>query len=106
MCILSKLKNFIIKSYKVNGVKSVYKIAGSTLLNSLSRKRNLALLIPKPIVRKWNMAAFFFSSQDKGLFLQGKVLYMCCSLFQIESWENWSKYWFSFMLINVFVCIS
>lgn len=34
--------------------------------------------MPKPIVRKCNMAASFFpASQNKGLFLQGKVLYMC-----------------------------
>lgn len=33
------------------------------------------------------MAAFFFpASQNKGLFLQGRILYMCYSLFQIESW--------------------
>lgn len=80
MCILSKFKNFIIKSYKVNGVKSVYKITGSTLLNSLSRKRNLALLIPKPIVRKWNMAAFFSPHKTKGYFYKAKFC-ICAVLY-------------------------
>lgn len=44
--------------------------------------------MPKHIVRKYTTAAFFIflPHKTKGLFLQGKVLYMCYSLLQIESW--------------------
>lgn len=44
--------------------------------------------MPKHIVKSiiWLPFFFFPASQNKGLFLQGRVLYMCYSLFQIESW--------------------
>lgn len=60
--------------------------------------------MPKHIVRKCTVAAFFSASQNKGLFLQGKVLYMCYSLFQTDSWEKLEQT-MNFLRKDVFLCV-
>lgn len=61
--------------------------------------------MPQHVVRRYTWLPFFPASQNKGLFLQGKVLYMCYSLFQIGSWGNTGANNGFLSCLKVYLCV-
>lgn len=62
--------------------------------------------MPKHIVRKWIMAAFFLPHKTKGYFYKAKFCLCEILYFRLRVGENWSKQRVSFLVKNVFICVS